>query len=130
MQTHKDLKVWQQSISFVKLLYQATATFPKEELFGLSSQMRRAAVSIPSNIAEGYGRHSQRELLRFLTIAVGSTSELETQLIICQQLGYLSAEDYQLLQCSLSSIAKMLNALKRSIREQIHNAHRLLDEQE
>lgn len=130
MQTHKDLKVWQQSISFVKLLYQTTATFPKEELFGLSSQMRRAAVSIPSNIAEGYGRHSQRELLRFLTIAVGSTSELETQLIICQQLGYLSAEDYQLLQCSLSSIAKMLNALKRSIREQIHNAHRLLGEQE
>ena len=92
--------------------------------------MRRAAVSIPSNIAEGYGRHSQRELLRFLTIAVGSTSELETQLIICQQLGYLSAEDYQLLQCSLSSIAKMLNALKRSIREQIHNAHQLLGEQE
>lgn len=129
MQTHKDLKVWQQSISFVKLLYQTTATFPKEEIFGLTSQMRRAAASIPSNIAEGYGRNSQRELFHFLTIAVGSTSELETQLIICQQLSYLSADDYQLLQCSLSSIAKMLNALKRSVNEQLRNARQLQDGQ-
>ena len=126
----KDLILWQRAMDLVVEVYALIKKLPKEELFGLSSQMRRAAVSIPSNIAEGYGRHSQRELLRFLTIAVGSTSELETQLIICQQLGYLSAEDYQLLQCSLSSIAKMLNALKRSIREQIHNAHRLLGEQE
>jgi len=82
MQTHKDLKVWQKSIDLVTDIYAITNRFPKEEMHGLTSQIRRAAVSISSNIAEGSGRFSDKELVRFLFISLGSSSELETQLII------------------------------------------------
>lgn len=83
MKSHKNLVVWQKSMKLVTRLYEVTRTFPKEELFGITSQMRRAAVSIPSNIAEGYGRVYGKETLRFLSNALGSASELETQLEIC-----------------------------------------------
>ena len=87
MKSHKNLVVWQKSMKLVTRLYEVTRTFPKEELFGITSQMRRAAVSIPSNIAEGYGRVYGKETLRFLSNALGSASELETQLEICFRLG-------------------------------------------
>ena len=111
MRTHKDLTVWQKSISFVTDIYKATKSFPKEELFGLTSQMRRAAISIPSNIAEGHGRHSKKELVRFLSISLGSASELETQLIISKNLDFISEDESNQLLSYNEEIIKMLVSL-------------------
>jgi four helix bundle protein len=86
---HQELRVWQESIYLVKEIYSLTAKFPKSELYALTSQMRKAVISIPSNIAEGAARNSNKEFLRFLYIARGSLSELETQLIIANELKYL-----------------------------------------
>ena len=111
MAIHKELNVWKKSMQLVTLIYQYTKTFPKEELYGLASQMRRAAVSIPSNIAEGYGRISDKELLHFLYIALGSSSELETQIIIANNLTFLAeAEHKQLLELN-EEIIRMLTSL-------------------
>ena len=82
MKSHKDLIVWQKSMLLVKRLYEITSSYPKDEIFGITSQMRRAAVSIPSNIAEGYGRLYEKDTVRFLSTALGSASELETQMLI------------------------------------------------
>jgi four helix bundle protein len=90
MKGHRDLLVWQESISLVKEIYAVTRSLPDDEKFGLTSQMRRAAVSVPSNIAEGAARGSQREFAQFLVIARGSLSELETQLIIAKELNYFT----------------------------------------
>ena len=98
----------------VAAIYVATKAFPKEELFGIVSQMRRAAVSIPSNIAEGYGRLYDRETVKFLSNALGSASELETQLIISKDLGYLLIEDFQKLISRIEEIIRMLSALIKS----------------
>jgi four helix bundle protein len=87
---HKDLLVWKEAMELAKLVYQATASFPREEMYGLTGQMRRAAVSIPSNLAEGAGRGSDREFKQFLLVARGSLSELETQVLLAQDLGYIS----------------------------------------
>lgn len=86
MATHKDLIVWKKSIFLVERVYEETRNFPKEEVMGITSQMRRSSLSIPSNIAEGFGRDSDKELLHFLYIALGSASELDTQIIICKEL--------------------------------------------
>ena len=98
----------------VAAIYVATKAFPKEELFGIVSQMRRAAVSIPSNIAEGYGRLYDKETVKFLSNALGSASELETQLIISKDLGYLSIENFQKLINQIEEIIRMLSALIKS----------------
>lgn len=90
MKSHKDLIVWKKSMVLVKRVYEVTRFFPREELIGITSQMRRAAVSIPSNIAEGYGRLSDKETSRFLGISLGSASELETQLLLSVELGFAS----------------------------------------
>ena len=87
---HYNLEAWKESISLVKAVYVVSRSFPKDELYGLTSQMRRAAVSIPSNLAEGAARSGQKEFAQFLSIARGSLSELETQLIIAVELGYLA----------------------------------------
>jgi four helix bundle protein len=86
MKTHKDLKVWQESIRLVTTIYDKTKSFPKDEIFSLTSQIRRCAISIPSNIAEGAARESNKEFIRFLYIAQGSISELDTQLLIAYNL--------------------------------------------
>ena len=119
METHKDLRVWQQSIELVTSIYMITKTFPKEEMFGLVSQMRRAAVSVPSNIAEGYARGTDRENLHFLRISSGSMSEVETQLLLSWNLGYISQESYDELSENLTSVWKQLNALKSSIKKRL-----------
>ena len=111
MKTHKDLNVWQESIAFVTLIYEKTKSFPKDELFSLTSQIRRCAISIPSNIAEGAARESNKEFLRFLFISQGSISELDTQLLIANNLKFLSKEDYVILTDKLISIRKMLAGL-------------------
>jgi four helix bundle protein len=88
MKTHKDLDIWKEGIELVLNVYDVTKSFPESEQFGLTSQLRRCAVSIPSNIAEGAARKSKKEYLQFLYIALGSSSELETQVFICQKLHY------------------------------------------
>lgn len=111
MRTHKELVVWQKSMEMVKCLYLVTLAFPKEEIYGITSQMRRAAVSIPSNIAEGFGRGYDKELIHFLYMALGSASELETQLLICKDIAYISDAQYQELDSMNSEVIKMLTAL-------------------
>jgi len=109
MKTHKDLNVWQNSIDFVTKIYEISKNFPKEETFGLQSQIRRAAVSVPSNISEGASRNSKKEFIQFLYIALGSASELETQIIIANKIGYIVDVDFLLKE--IDSIKKMLNGL-------------------
>ena len=116
MTSHKDLKVWQKGIELVKSIYEITQLFPSNEQFGLVSQMRRAAVSIPSNIAEGCGRNSDKELIHFLYIALGSASELETQIIISQELSFLQPEKSEQMQSLIFEIIKMISSLIKSIR--------------
>jgi len=111
MKTHKDLEVWKNSISFVKEVYEVTNTFPKEELFGLTNQIRRAAISIPSNIAEGAARNYNKEYLQFLYVSLGSLSELETQLIISEELNYIKKEILVKLNNKLNLIRSQLIGL-------------------
>ena len=115
MNSHKDLKVWQKSIEFVTVIYTMTKGFPKEEQFGIVSQMRRAAISIPSNIAEGYGRVYGKETIKFLSNALGSASELETQIIISKDLGFISTDCLKQLLDQIEEIIRMLSALIKSI---------------
>lgn len=116
MGTHKDLTVWRKGIELVKTIYQTTELFPKSELFGLVSQMRRCTVSIPSNIAEGCGRNSDKELIHFLYIALGSAAELETQIILSFELNFLKKEDLDHLLNQLNEIIKMISSLIKSIK--------------
>ena len=115
MNTHKDLVVWQRAMSLVSDVYKATKTFPREETFGLTSQMRRAAISIPSTIAEGFGRLHLRERENFLSISLGSACELETQLILSKDLGYISLDEVEQLMIDIQSIIKMLTGLIKSL---------------
>ena len=112
---YTHLIVWQKSMDLVESLYRATANFPKDEWFGLRSQMRRAVVSIPSNIAEGQGRNSRREFRRFLSIAHGSLRELETQIQISKRLGYLKAPECSMLEAQCAEVGKMLKGLSNSL---------------
>ena len=111
MGSYKDLLVWQKGIALVKDIYSASASFPSAEAFGLTSQIRRAAVSVPSNIAEGNGRASRAEYLHFLNIANGSCNELETQLIIASELGFLDAMQTHALLQQTNEVGRMLNKL-------------------
>lgn len=111
MGTFKDLFAWKQSIELAKLIYDCTSRFPVEERFGLTNQMRRCAVSIPSNIAEGYGRLTDNELVHFMYIAKGSCNELETQLILSYQLSFVPADEFNSLEAMISEISRMINSL-------------------
>lgn len=111
MENHKELVVWQKSITLVKLVYQQTGSFPSDERFGLTNQMRRCSVSIPSNIAEGFGRGSDKELTQFLRISLGSSSELDTQLILSKELHYMDEKRYNELSALNEEVAKMLSSL-------------------
>ncbi len=116
MKTYRDLIVWQKSIHFVSKVYQISKTFPKEEIYGLTSQMRRSAISIPSNIAEGYGRKSTDDYLRFLQIAISSLYEIQTQLEISINLKYLSKNNYEKVYELSREIERMLSSLIRKIK--------------
>lgn len=111
MKTYKDLVVWEKSVGLVIEIYELTNKFPKEEVFGLTSQIRRAAVSIPSNIAEGKMRGGDIEFRRFLLIAFASGAELETQLIIAKRLSKIDKLDYNKVDSLLEEVMKMLNKL-------------------
>ena len=110
---HRELIAWQEAIMLVELIYKETAVFPRDELYGLSAQMRRSAVSIPSNIAEGAGRNSSKELAQFLGIANGSRSELDTQLVIAQRLGLIASSSPVFGQ--LERVGQLLTALRRAV---------------
>ena len=115
VRSYRDLLVWQKSLSLVKNIYSRTLSFPKCEAYGLSAQMRRAAVSIPSNIAEGQGRRGTGEFKQFLGTARGSALELETQLLIARDLGYLHRNEVDALLNQLGEIGRMLNGLLKAL---------------
>lgn len=116
MKTHKDLKVWKDAISHVTSIYNSTKSFPDDEKFGLTSQIRRCAVSIPSNIAEGSARNTDKFFMRFLYISLGSASELHTQLIIANNLKFLKDDQFEVLSKDTDAISKMLSGLINSIK--------------
>lgn len=117
MQDFRNLEVWHKAHTLTLNVYQSTKAFPSEELYGLTSQMRRSASSIPTNIAEGCGRSGNKELVRFLQISMGSASELEYQLLLSRDLDYLSPADYESLRGQLVTVKKMAASLIRSLRE-------------
>lgn len=116
MQSYKELVVWQKSMNLVSEIYEVTRSFPREEIYGLTSQMRRSAVSVPSNIAEGQGRASKGEFIQFLCHARGSLFELETQIILAAKFDYVSREGSERLLAQLTEVARILNGLLTSLR--------------
>jgi four helix bundle protein len=116
MKTHRDLDVWKLAMEFAKEIYSLTEKLPHHELYGLTSQLRRAAVSIASNIAEGAARQTKKEFIQFLYCSLGSSAEVETQLILAQMLGYFTDEDLCLLFEMRERISKMVYGLIRSLK--------------
>jgi len=117
--SYKDLLVWQKSIDLVSDVYRLTEKLPKSEIYGLSSQMQRAAVAIPSNIAEGQRRAYKKEFIQFLHVSYGSGAELETQLEICQRLYNIEKSEYSIIVSNLEVIMKMLNSLISSLKKSL-----------
>jgi len=113
--SHKDLIVWQKGILLCKVVYKATEEFPKSEIYGITSQMRRSAVSIPSNIAEGRSRKTTKDFLHFLSIALGSASELETQIEIAKELSFLPEQNYIKINQLLAEVSKMIMGLVKKL---------------
>ena len=116
MNNFEELNVWKKAIDFVSEIYKTVSSFPKEERYGLSSQMKRSAVSIPSNIAEGAGRNSHKEFIRFLSIATGSSYELQTQIILSAKLELIDKKISELLVDMLREIQKMMFGLQKHLR--------------
>lgn len=114
--TYDDLEVWRAAMELVVQIYQLTKQFPKEEIYGLTSQLRRAAVSVPSNIAEGKGRFSDRELVQFLGHARGSLFEIETQVQLSERLQYITKQECERLRRETARVGQMLNGFIRSVR--------------
>jgi len=115
IKSYRDLIVWQKSMELVTKIYLATKTFPKEEIYGLIPQIRRSCISIPSNIAEGYGRNSTNDYIRFLQISIGSLYELQTQLEICLNLNYLSKQSFEAIYEQSREIERMLSSLIKKV---------------
>ncbi|MFV7236695.1 MULTISPECIES: four helix bundle protein [Flavobacterium] len=115
MNYFKELKVWQKAIELVTETYLKTTSFPKEEIYGLTSQIRRCAVSIPSNIAEGCGRKTNKDFSNFLGISLGSAFEFETQLIICKNLDFIKQEDFNFLEAEIQHIQNMIIKLQSTL---------------
>ncbi len=116
LKSYRELLVWQKSYALALELYSATSDFPKHEIYGLTSQMRRASVSIPSNIAEGYARGYRPEYIRFTGVAYGSLAELQTQLMLARDLDYLNPKQYDELASGYEELERMLSALIRALK--------------
>jgi four helix bundle protein len=119
--SYQDLKVWQLSMDLAEQIYCLSESFPKHEVYQLSSQMQRAAVSIPSNIAEGHARESTKEFLRYLSIALGSLAELETQVILAQRRAYIKKEELLSTLSKTNETGKMLRGLQRSLKAKLRD---------
>jgi four helix bundle protein len=117
LKNYKELKVWQKAYRFCIMIYKITKHFPKEERYGLTSQIRRSAVSVPSNIAEGYGRKTTQEYMQSLYIAYGSQCELETQILLAKDLGYIKTDDFEVLRKDIGEVERMLKALIKSLQK-------------
>jgi len=115
MRPHQRLEAWIRALELVTEVYKTTEDFPKEERYGLTSQIRRAAVSIPANIAEGAGRHSKKEFAHFLSNSQGSASELETELIIANRLGYLDETSFTKMSVRLERLGRLVTGLRRHV---------------
>jgi len=115
IKSFKDLAIWQRSIKLVEDIYKVTKAFPREDLYGLTNQLRRAAVSIPSNTAEGFARNHSKEYKQFLFVSLGSCAELSTQLIIAERLGYLRCEKSNTLLDEIEQISKMTMSLIKKL---------------
>jgi len=115
LRSYSDLKVWQAGLHLVALTYRVTRRFPKSELYGLTGQMRRAAVSIPANIAEGYGRSHRGDYLRYLSVANGSLKELETEMLIATRLGYVAPAASEEFLGIADELGRMLRSLAKSL---------------
>ena len=116
MQDFRGLKVWQKAHQLTLAVYRATTSFPKEEMYGLTAQIRRSAASIPSNIAEGCGRNTAGDMARFLQVALGSGSELEYQLLLAHELGFLREKEYSHLSSEATQVKRMLASLIRKLK--------------
>lgn len=114
---YRDLIAWQKAMDVVESVYLATEAFPREEVYALTSQLRRAAVSVASNIAEGQGRKSGKEFLNFLSMAYGSLREIETQVIIAERLGYLSQDNVKSILEQSGEVGRLINGLSNSLRQ-------------
>ena len=121
LKNYKELKVWQKAYGLCLEIYRITSAFPKEERYGLTSQIRRAAVSVPSNIAEGYGSKTSREYIQALYVAYGSNCELETQILISGDLGYIRACDLEILQRDIGEVERMLKGLISALEKKTSN---------
>ena len=119
VRSYRDLKVWQMAMSLANDVYTVTTAFPKAEVYGLTSQIRRAAVSVPSNIAEGHARGTTRDFLRFLAVAQGSLAELETQFLIATRQGFLPEDNAAPLLATADEVGKMLRSLQTSLNEKL-----------
>ena len=119
IQSFKDLIIWQKAFQLCLDIYRATQSFPTEERYGLAAELRKTARSVPCNIAEGHQRRTTVEYLRFLDIASGSRAELETQLLLCQNLGYLNDQDADALVSACENVAKLLASLSRALRNKL-----------
>jgi four helix bundle protein len=119
MRNYRDLQVWTKAHRLTLDLYQISRAFPREEIYGLTSQLRRAAVSIGANLAEGCGRRTSGELARFVKIAMGSASELDYHLLLCRDLGLLKADEFQRSERELTEVRKMMTSFLSSVEEQI-----------
>ncbi|MEO1007645.1 MAG: four helix bundle protein [Planctomycetota bacterium] len=115
IRSFEDLQAWKLSVSLTTRVYRATAAFPSDERFGLVSQMRRSAVAVPSNIAEGWGRGQTRDYARFIRVARGSAYELQTQLLISSELGFVAAVDFEDLMSDVQQVGRVVSGLLRSI---------------
>lgn len=116
MNSYKELIVWQKSIKLVTEIYKVTGKFPKYELYGIVSQIRRAAISIPSNIAEGYSRQHRREYTQFVAMAFSSGAELETQILISKKLRFIPESEFEMADNYLDEVMRMLNRLIRALK--------------
>lgn len=119
MRPHEKLEVWKRAVDLVTRIYGVTKNFPSDERFGLTSQIRRAAVSIPANIAEGAARQSTKEFLQFISIAQGSASELETELLIANNLEYLDRSEFDGLMIEIDSVGRMMIGLAKHLRTRV-----------
>jgi four helix bundle protein len=122
LKNYKDLKVWQKACQACLTIYKITKGFPKHETYSLTSQIRRAAISVPSNIAEGYGRKTTPDYLRSLYIAYGSNCELETQVLLSGDLGYMKSEKLREIQEAIGEVERMLKALIKSLERKHSNS--------
>jgi len=119
LQSYRELIVWQKAMKLVKYVYELTAKFPKEELYGLTLQIRKASVSVPSNIAEGQGRNSTKQFLQHLSIAYGSLMETETQGLIAEMLNYITTEETTLLLEKSAEVGRLINGLVNSLERKL-----------